>query len=214
MGYESEEKVDKAYKTFQITKQKLDINITKEEQDFFDLMRDIDNLPGRENQFKGDTFIINKVLNDFNKRFLTSPELEKKTELQALLNARIGLKEREDDYVWELKKLKETYMLTENLRMEGKKLNGDFKEERRQKILGLKILREKLEKEKMEIMDRFEKVKNDDFTKSNNRIGIIVANTILNKDKSRKDFLNDVSYVGDMIRDEEKKIKNLKVVAI
>ena len=214
MGYESEEKVDKAYKTFQITKQKLDINITKEEQDFFDLMRDIDNLPGRDHQFTGDTFIINKVLNDFNKRFLTSPELEKKTELQALLNARIGLKEREDDYVWELKKLKETYMLTENLRMEGKKLNGDFKEERRQKILGLKILREKLEKEKMEIMDRFEKVKNDDFTKSNNRIGIIVANTILNKDKSRKDFLNDVSYVGDMIRDEEKKIKNLKVVAI
>ena len=198
---------EKKYNNFSDFKSKMFVPPSQEDQDMKELLEVLNNPNEKTRTYESERLLIQKELKTYEKKFLNVKEVELKKGLEGLLKQRDDLREREMSLISEIARFKEIYYQSENLRLEGDRIDRKFLEERKMKVGTLKIFRNKLENERLYILESLGRIKQGEFQRRNNS-GIQAANEILVDGKIP---FYDLNFMKGKIDDDAKRLYKMKV---
>lgn len=195
------------YADFSDFKSKMFVPPTQEDLDLKDLLDFIKEPNARARTYETEKLLIQRELKNYEKKFLNVRELELKKSLEELIKQRDDLKEREDSLFNEILRFKNVFYESENMRLEGDRINSKFLEERKTKVQTLKIFRNKLENERLTILDKLQRIQSGEIERKND-IGIRAAHEILVDGKVP---YHDTTFMKGKIQDDAKRLYIMKV---
>ena len=180
---------------------------SQEDKEMKELLELLTNPEEKNRTFESERLLIQKELKNYDKKILNVKEVQLKKGLENLLKQRDDVREREGNLISEIVRFKEVYYQSENMRLEGDRIDKKFLEERKLKVGTLKIFKNKVENERLYILEALNKIKNGELVRKNTS-GIQAANEIL------VDGIvpyHDINFMKGKIEDDAKKIYKMKV---
>ena len=179
-----------------------------EDNDMKEILEVIENPESHARTYESERILIQRELKNYEKKMLNVKEVEFKRALENLLRERDGLKEREDSLRIEVLRFRDVYYQSENMRLEGDKIDQKFLEERKMKVQTLKIFKNKLENERLYILDSLQKIQQGELQRKNTS-SLKAANEILIDGKVP---YHDLTFMKGKIEDDAKRLYRMKVI--
>lgn len=195
------------YSNFSDFKSKMFVPPTQEDLDLKELLSFVEETDSRARTYESEKLLILRELRNYEKKFMNVRDIEFKRALEGLVKQRDDLKEREDSLYNEIMRFKEIFYESENMRLEGDRINSKFLDERKAKVQTLKIFRNRLENDRLYILEALQKIQAGELTRRNDQ-GIRAANEILVDGKVP---FHDVTFMKGKIQDDAKKLYLMKV---
>jgi len=201
-------KEESKFNNFSEFKSRMFVPSSFEDKDMKEILEVIENPESHARNYESERLLIQRELKNYEKKILNVKEVEFKRALENLLRERDGLKEREESLRVEVLRFRDVYYQSENMRLEGDKIDQKFLEERKMKVQTLKIFKNKLENERLYILDSLQKIQQGEFQRKNIS-GLKAANEILIDGKVP---YHDLTFMKGKIEDDAKRLYNMKVI--
>ncbi len=178
-----------------------------EDKDLTELLEMVNKPKEKIREYESEHMMLQKELKNYDRKFLNVKDLDYKKTLENLIKQRDDLREREDSLISEIARFRDVYYKSENMRLEGDKIDQKFLEDRKMKIHTLKVFKNKLENERLYILDTLQKIQTGELPRKNTS-GIQAANEILVDGNVP---YHDIIFMKGKIEDDAKKLYVMKV---
>lgn len=179
-----------------------------EDQDLKELLETAENPNEKTREYESECMMLQKELKKYDRKFLNVKDFDYKKTLENLIKQRDDLKEREESLISEIFRFRDVFYKSENMRLEGNKIDQKFLDDRKMKIHTLKLFKNKLENERLQILETLQKIQTGELQRKNNT-GIQAANEILVDGNVP---YNDIIFMKGKIEDDAKKLYIMKVL--